>query len=80
MKARVAAQHTKTVKPYRVPPPIAVRLRYSGAELLDNRCFDGTRTVKIDGRTVEYRGDNLLEVLSRCAVQPYSRQVMSDIR
>ena len=72
-RAASAVRQAKTLKPVRVVPPIVVRLRYTGTDLIDNKLFDGVSTVKVDARTVEYRGDDLLEVLSRCAIQPYSR-------
>jgi len=71
-RAEVAVQRAKELQPYLIAPPITVRLRYTGTDLLDRVYFDGINTVKIDGRTVEYRGDDLLKVLSRCAIQPYS--------
>lgn len=71
-QAAVATRRAKELPPYRIAPPITVRLRYTGTDLIDRKAFDETTTIKIDGRTVEYRGDDLLEVLSRCAIQPYS--------
>lgn len=50
---------------YRVDSPLTVEIRFSSTDRLDTRPLDGVRSVRVDGRTALYRGDDLLEVLDR---------------
>ncbi|MGE5483120.1 MAG: M55 family metallopeptidase [Bacteroidota bacterium] len=58
----VARAHSFT--PFVVEPPVVVRIRYTGTEMVDSIRTDGRRKIRLDGQTVEFRGDNLWEVLS----------------
>lgn len=78
-KARNAVARAHEFTPYRVSPPVTVRIRYNSTDLVDRIYFDGETCKKIDSRTVEYRGDNVLSALSTAKlVQPYSVTDRSD--
>ena len=72
-KARNAVERASAMRPYIVSPPVTVRIRYNSTDLVDRIYFDGSACKKIDSRTVEYRGDDVLSALSTAKlVQPYS--------
>jgi len=72
-KARSAVARANDFSPYKVSPPVTVRVRYNSTDLVDRIYFDGNTCKKLDSRTVEYRGDNVLSALSTAKlVQPYS--------
>lgn len=50
---------------YRVEPPFELALRFTSADLADQRSFDGERSARLDALTAVYRGENLLEVFDR---------------
>ena len=71
--ARRAVQRAREFTPYAVPAPVTVRIRYNSTDLVDRIYFDGGGCSKIDSRTVEYRGEGVLETLSAARlIQPYS--------
>ncbi|MGE5623865.1 MAG: M55 family metallopeptidase, partial [Methanocella sp.] len=51
--------------PYRLEPPFELTLRFTSADLADQRSFDGQRSVRLDALTAVYRGEKLLEVFDR---------------
>jgi D-amino peptidase len=51
--------------PYHLAPPYEIALRYTSADLADQRACDGARSQRLDALTVVYRGENLLEVFDR---------------
>ena len=72
-KARSAVARVSELTPYIVSPPVTVRVRYNSTDLVDRVYFDGNACKKIDSRTVEYRGDDVLSTLSTAKlIQPYS--------
>lgn len=72
-KAHTAVKRVREYTPYRVSAPVTVRVRYNSTDLVDRIYFHGTACKKIDSRTVEYRGDDVLAALSAAKlVQPYS--------
>ncbi len=71
--ARSAVARVSELTPYIVSPPVTVRVRYNSTDLVDRIYFDGNACRKIDSRTVEYRGDDVLSTLSTAKlIQPYS--------
>lgn len=78
-RARKAVERAGGLTPYTVPPPVTVRIRYNSTDLVDRIYFDGSACKKIDSRTVEYRGEDVLAALSAAKlVQPYSVTERSD--
>ena len=72
-KARNTVERASALRPYTVSRPVTVRIRYNSTDLVDRIYFDGSACTKIDSRTVEYRGDDVLSALSAAKlVQPYS--------
>lgn len=63
--AEEAVRNSGRMKPFKPEPPYLVRLEYnltSGADRI--RC-DGVRTVREGPRTIVFKGDDLLEVITR---------------
>ncbi|MDE2815318.1 MAG: M55 family metallopeptidase [Chloroflexota bacterium] len=78
-RARRAVERAGSLTPYMVSPPVTVRICYNSTDLVDRIYFDGNTCRKIDSRTVEYRGDDVLSALSAAKlVQPYSTAERSD--
>ena len=72
-RARCAVESALGFTPYVVSPPVTVRIRYNSTDLVDRIYFDGSGCIKLDPRTVEYRGEAVLETLSAARlIQPYS--------
>lgn len=72
-KAHNAVARARVLKPYEVAPPVTVRIRYNSTDLVDRIYFDGNTCKKVDSRTVEYRGGDVLSALSTAKlIQPYS--------
>ena len=72
-KARRTVERVSELTPLGAPPTNTVRIRYNSTDLVDRIYFDGNGCTKIDSRTVEYRGDGVLETLSAAKlIQPYS--------
>lgn len=62
-KARRAVERIGETAPWRIPGPVEITLRYSGTDLAEDHPFDGERIVRVDGRTVLYRGQDVLDTL-----------------
>ena len=72
-RARCAVESARGFTPFLVSPPVTVRIRYNSTDLVDRIYFDGSGCIKLDPRTVEYRGEAVLETLSAARlIQPYS--------
>lgn len=72
-KARRTVERVSELTPLSAPPTNTVRIRYNSTDLVDRIYFDADGCTKIDSRTVEYRGDGVLETLSAAKlIQPYS--------
>ena len=72
-KAHRTVERVSELTPLGAPPTNTVRIRYNSTDLVDRIYFDGKACTKIDSRTVEYRGDGVLETLSAAKlIQPYS--------
>lgn len=68
-----AMERARELANYVVTPPVTVRIRYNSTDLVDRRFFDGSNAIKIDARTIEFRGDSVLAALSTAGlIQPYS--------
>ena len=62
-KTRRAVERIGEVEPLRIPGPVEVKLRYSGTDLAERHPFDGERIVRLDGRTVLFKGQDILDAL-----------------
>jgi D-amino peptidase len=62
-KARRAAERIGQVSPLRISAPAEVKLRYSGTDLAEKHPFDGERIIRLDGRTVLYKGRDIMDAL-----------------
>ncbi len=67
-KAKAAIKKIDQVKPFVVKPPITVQLRYVGTHLVDAKSYNGKDIVRIDGQTLLYKGDDLLEVYRKVGI------------
>ncbi|MGQ9630152.1 MAG: M55 family metallopeptidase [bacterium] len=66
--AERAVRRVGEFKPYRVATPVTVKLRYSGTDIVDAKLQEeagGVVSRRLDGRTMLYTGDDLLQVLGR---------------
>ncbi len=52
-----------TVGPLRIPSPAEATLRYTGTDLAERHPFDGDQVVRLDGRTVMFRGRDIVDAL-----------------
>jgi D-amino peptidase len=78
-QAHRATLRTGDLNPYLVSSPVTVRMRYNSTDLVDRFYFDGTACAKIDSRTVEFRGQGVLETFSAARlIQPYSAPGQAD--
>lgn len=59
-----AVRRARDFTPFVVKPPIVVRIRFTGTEMADAVRVDGKTRVRLDGQTIEYRGDDLWQVVS----------------
>lgn len=68
-KIREAAKRVltrgSTVAPLVFEPPYELCLQYTSPEYADAHACDGVRSIRRDGTTVCYRGDNLIELVGR---------------
>jgi len=64
-KAIAAIANRAKVKPVTLDPPYEVKIKYSSTAYIDHILYDGKRRIRVDGQTVMYRSDNLVEVLAR---------------
>ena len=62
-KTRRAVERIGEVEPLRIPGPVEVKLRYSGTDLAERHPFDGKSIVRLDGRTVLFKGQDILDAL-----------------
>ena len=62
-KTRRAVERIGEVEPLRIPGPVEVKLRYSGTDLAEKHPFDGKSIVRLDGRTVLFKGQDILDAL-----------------
>lgn len=63
--AREAMGRVGQVEPFRPSPPYRVDLTYALSSMADGRYCDGVHTIRLDGRTVRYQGDDLYDVIQR---------------
>ena len=78
--ARRAVERVHDFTPYTVTAPVRVRIRYNSTDLIDRMYFDGSACTKIDSRTVEYRGETVLNALSGARlIQAYSAPGQADL-
>lgn len=63
--ARAALQKVGEVKPFKIDPPYEVKLKYASSAQLDGIHFDGKRRERLDGQTIVYRTNDLVEALTR---------------
>ncbi|MCL6549266.1 MAG: aminopeptidase, partial [Alicyclobacillus sp.] len=52
-------------RPYRLPGPYELRIRFLSTDQLDGRWLDGAGAERIDGLTAVYRDDDLMRLLAR---------------
>ncbi|MCX8037686.1 MAG: M55 family metallopeptidase [Candidatus Sumerlaeia bacterium] len=64
-KARAAIAKAGRIKPFTMSPPYEVKLKYASTSHLDGILCDGKRRERLDGQTIVFRSDNLVEALSR---------------
>ena len=64
-RARAALAKVGKVKPYTMAPPYEVKLKYASSSHLDGILFDGKRRERLDGQTIVYRTNDLVEALAR---------------
>ena len=64
-RARRAVERIGEIEPLQIAGPVEVRLRYASTDLAERHPSDGDRVVREDGRTVLYRGEDVLEALRR---------------
>lgn len=62
--AQEAVRRAAEFAPFIVEPPVSVQVQFTGTEMADSIRVDGRSRVRIDGQTIEYRGDDLWQVVS----------------
>lgn len=62
-KARRAVERIGEVGPLRIPSPVEIKLRYSTTDLAERHPFDGKQIVRLDGRTVLFKGQDIIDAL-----------------
>jgi D-aminopeptidase len=62
-KARSAVERIGQVEPLRITSPVEVKLRYTGTDLAERHPFDGDQIVRVDGRTVLFKGRDSMDAL-----------------
>jgi D-amino peptidase len=60
-----AVQRADQISPLSFEVPVEIRLRYTSTHLAERRVSDGDRVERIDGRTVVFRGQDVMEALRR---------------
>ncbi len=79
-KARRTVERVAELSPLGAPATNTVRIRYNSTDFVDRMYFDGAICRKIDPRTIEYRGEGILETLSTARLaQPYSAAGQADL-
>lgn len=63
--ASAALAMVERVKPFKMAPPYEVRLQYASSAQLDGILFDGKRRERVDGQTIVFRTNDLVEALTR---------------
>lgn len=63
--AQSALSKVGSLRPFTMNPPYEVKLKYASTAHLDGILFDGQRRERLDGQTIVYRTDNLIEALAR---------------
>jgi len=64
-RARAALKRIGAIAPFKIDPPYEVKLKYASTSHLDGILFDGQRRERLDGQTVLYRTNDLVEALTR---------------
>jgi len=64
-RAAAALFKTRKIKPFTIPPPYEVKLKYASSSSLDGILFDGKRRERLDGQTIVFRTNDLVEALTR---------------
>jgi len=64
-RARTAVAKIGKIAPFKLDPPYEVKLKYSSSSHLDGILFDGERRQRLDGQTVVFRTNDLVEALTR---------------
>ena len=62
-KARRAVERIGEVEPLSISGPVEVKLRYASTDLAERHPFDGERIVRLDGRTVLFKGRDFMDAL-----------------
>lgn len=62
-KARRAVERIGAVEPLRISSPVEVKLKYTGTDLAERHPFDGDQVIRLDGRTVLFRGRDIMDAL-----------------
>jgi len=62
-KARRAVERIGEVEPLGIPGPVEVKLRYAGTDLAEKHPFDDERIIRLDGRTVLFKGRDIMDAL-----------------
>lgn len=60
-----AVEQAGQAEPLHVDPPYEVELQFNSSDLADARSYDGIDCERLDAVTARYRGDNLVQVLTR---------------
>lgn len=63
-KAKAALGKVAQASPFTVEPPYVKEVRFSSTELADDHAFTGPSIARVSGDTVQFRGDDLAQVLS----------------
>jgi D-amino peptidase len=61
--AKLATERVGQVPPLRIEGPVEIRLRYVSTDVAERRAPDGERIVREDGRTLLFRGQDVMEAL-----------------
>ncbi|MGI2296482.1 M55 family metallopeptidase [Paenibacillus sp. GXUN7292] len=59
-----AVQHTAFCKPYSLPGPYELMMRFLHTEQADARRYDNVNAQRMDGLTAVYRSENLIDLLA----------------
>ncbi|MDF2815329.1 MAG: D-aminopeptidase [Paenibacillus sp.] len=65
VKKAIQGLETNKPKPYVIPGPYELLVRYMSTDLADFKFCDGDKAVRVDGLTVLYREDQVTRVLAR---------------
>ena len=63
--AKRAVERVGSVPQLAIECPVEIRLRYVSTDVAERRTPDGEQVVRTDGRTVLYRGQDVMEALRR---------------